>query len=378
MRMILLLVQLATCCAIGSDLQCHSCNLEGPNAGSWDWVNTCKLTRCNKGEQCFVTKEQNTGNYQVGCKAACKADDNTKCCNNADGCNNWLDVSAAPAWKNLEAIKAACDFSNNQNNLKGCVEAISSTKTLKCYSCPTPLGSDYFTLDKWDLSAKCTLTQCAAGEQCFVTKDSGAGTYQVGCKANCEGDANTKCCDSDGCNNWLDVADAKQQPAVKTECTNDNTKTLKQCVDAIIKTKTPKCYSCSPDIGANYFSNDWNWADTCKLTSNPCPAEEQCSITKVSGTYQVGCKGACEEDANTKCCDANGCNNWLDEAAAAWKKVEAIKAACNSSSNNVKDCLDAIDPTWKANVTSGGGGLAGALGLPLVLAISVIVLVVLG
>ncbi|XP_054643631.1 uncharacterized protein LOC129187880 [Dunckerocampus dactyliophorus] len=132
-----------------------------------------------------------------------------------------------------------------------------------------------------------------------------------------------------------------------------------------------KCYQCNLEV--SYFSS-WDWSAQCKLTD--CPAGEQCSITKDQSAYQVGCKAGCKEDANTKCCDADGCNNWLNvgEDADAWKKVEAIKAACSPSSNDPKDCLNAIDP----NLISGGGGLAGALGLPLVLAISVIVLVVLG
>ncbi|XP_054650466.1 uncharacterized protein LOC129191283 isoform X1 [Dunckerocampus dactyliophorus] len=240
---------------------------------------------------------------------------------------------------------------------------------IKCYQCN--LGASYFT--RWDWSAKCTLTPCPAGEQCFITKDQSQVTYKMGCKADCEDDDYTKCCDSDGCNNWLDVADdANQRTAVSTACNKANND-VKQCLDAIIKTKTPSCYSCSDPLGANYFTS-WDWSAQCTLT--PCKAGDQCSITKVSGAYQVGCKTGCKDDANTKCCDANGCNNWLNvgEDANPWKKVEAIKAACSPSSNDPKDCLKAIDP----NLISGGGGLAGALGLPLVLAISVIVLVVLG
>ncbi|XP_054654976.1 extracellular matrix protein A-like [Dunckerocampus dactyliophorus] len=377
MRMILLLVQLATCCAIGSAVKCHECSLVGSDFNNWDWTTKCTLTAndCPAGQQCFITKV--SGAYQVGCKADCKGDANTKCCNNTDGCNKWLDVSKdAPAWKKLEDIKAACSPSNK--DLKACVKAISSTKSLKCYSCSTDLGADYFTPTSWDLTTKCPLStnDCPAGDQCSITKVSGAVTYKMGCKPACEDNDDTKCCDSDGCNNWLDVADANDRNDVKTVC-NEANNNVKKCVEAVIKTKTPKCYSCSAPLGVNYFTpSGWDWSAQCTLT--PCGKGQQCSITKDSGagTYQVGCKATDDcKDANTKCCDADGCNNWLDVSkdADAWKKVEAIKDACSPSNKDLKACLKAIDPT-----ISGGGGLAGGLGLPLVLAISVIVLVVLG
>ncbi|XP_054654977.1 uncharacterized protein LOC129194088 [Dunckerocampus dactyliophorus] len=371
MRMILLLVQLATCCAIGSAIKCYQCNLGASYFTSWDWSTKCTLTKCGKGDQCFITKDQSTGTYQVGCKAGWKDNANTKCCD-TDGCNNWLDVAAdAPAWKKLEAIKAAC---SNNNDLKACLEAISSTKTINCYQCD--LEENFFT--NWDWTTKCTPTPCKAGQQCSITKVSrDAVSYKMECKPACKDGTNTKCCDSDGCNNWLGMAATTQQAAVRTACTKVNND-LKECLDAI-KTKTPSCYSCSGPLGADYFTS-WDWSAQCTLT--PCNAGDQCSVTKVSGagTYQVGCKAkaACDsDDANTKCCNTDGCNKWLDvgEDADAWKKVEAIKAACSPSSNDPKDCLKAIDPNL---ISGGGGGLAGALGLPLVLAISVIVLVVLG
>ncbi|XP_054656772.1 protein psiL-like [Dunckerocampus dactyliophorus] len=383
MRMILLLVQLATCCAIASGLQCYKCtnDLGVSYFDAWDWTAKCPLTTCtNAGDQCFITKDQTAGTYQVGCKAACTGDANTKCCN-TNGCNKWLDVAAA---KQHAAVKTTCTDASSKT-LTDCMNAIKDN-TLSCYSCSTPLGEDYFTPDTWDLSTKCPLIQCAAGQQCSITKVSDAGqvSYQVGCKAKTDctnavtnNDDNTKCCDTHGCNNWLNMADANQHSAVKTDCTADtSSKTLKDCMDAVIKAKPPSCYSCSAPLGANYFTS-WDWSAKCTLTT--CPnAGDQCSITKVSGAYQVGCKtkAACDSaanDANTKCCDTHGCNNWLDVAADAWKKAEAIKDACSPSSKDLKACLEAIDPT-----ISGGGGLAGGLGLPWVLAISVIVLVVLG
>ncbi|XP_054646304.1 uncharacterized protein LOC129189054 [Dunckerocampus dactyliophorus] len=368
MRMILLLVQLATCCAVGSAINCYQCKLEVDYFSSWDWTPcSSNLNPCPAGDQCSVTqeKDQSSGkvSYKMECKADCKGDANTKCCN-TDGCNKWLDVADAPAWKKLEVIKAGCSIS--QKDLKGCVEAISSSKTLKCYQCD--LGADYFS--SWDWTTKCKLTPCNAGEQCFITKDQNQVSYKMGCKAPCTDGADTKCCNSDGCNNWLDVADdgANHRTTVSTECA----KTLTKCLDAI-KTKTIKCYQC--ELGADYFTS-WDWTTKCSSTLNPCPAGDQCSVTKEQNkvSYKMECKSPCTDGDDTKCCDSNGCNNWLDVADAdALKKLEAIKAACSPSNKDLKGCLKAIDPT-----ISGGGGLAGGLGLPLVLAISVIVLVVLG
>ncbi|XP_054630088.1 uncharacterized protein LOC129180073 isoform X2 [Dunckerocampus dactyliophorus] len=367
MRMILLLVQLATCCAIA--ISCYQCNLGASYFTDWDWGTQCTSTLApcpNAGDQCSVTKEKGTGAYKMECKADCKADANTKCCD-SNGCNKWLDVSKdVPAWKKLEAIKAACD-SSSLKNLKDCLEAISSPKTISCYQCD--LGENYLT--EWSNACSSKLTQCPnAGDQCSVTKGSGQVSYKVGCKAPCTDDDDTKCCNSDGCNNWLDVADTNQHSTVKSACNNN----VKQCLDAIIKAKTISCYQC--DLEEDYLTS-WDWSAKCSPTT--CNAGEQCSVTKVKGsgkvTYKMGCKDGCKEDDNTKCCNTDGCNNWLDVSkdADAWKKLEDIKDACSPSSKDLKGCLKAIDPT-----ISGGGGLAGGLGLPLVLAISVIVLVVLG
>ncbi|XP_054618704.1 uncharacterized protein LOC129172710 isoform X2 [Dunckerocampus dactyliophorus] len=259
--------------------------------------------------------------------------------------------------------------------------------TLKC--CSVNIDKDQ--VEAWSFAASCTNPQsCGSADKCFITKNvaNGEVSYTVGCKTGAQiadcAKVETHCCDdADGCN-WIHPgkekdACTKQVDEVKGAC-KDTPNTIKDCMDKVaaarkcISDNTLKC--CSVNINKDDVEG-WSFAAN-------CTNKVDCDKVNNDVSYTVGCKTKAQiaEDCakvETHCCDdADGCN-WIHpgEGKKCESQVNAVKTACKDTTNtNIKDCMDKVTAARKC--TSGVGGLHGGLGLPLVLAISVIVLVVLG
>ncbi|XP_054646239.1 uncharacterized protein LOC129189026 [Dunckerocampus dactyliophorus] len=172
---------------------------------------------------------------------------------------------------------------------------------------------------------------------------------------------------------------ANQVNEAKTTCSSNLNTCLAKIANAKQCNEDLHCHSCNLDT--NDFDN-WDFAATCAPTK--CTNGKQCVITKTPGvssaTYAVGCSTDVQCNANTQmCCSTDNCNNWLNmtNVNKTLQAFQTAKATCSNPTKLPKDCVDQITEAKKAQ-TSGVGGLRGGLGLPLITAISVIVLVVLG
>ncbi|XP_054635805.1 uncharacterized protein LOC129183039 [Dunckerocampus dactyliophorus] len=260
--------------------------------------------------------------------------------------------------------------------------------TLKCCK------GDLDDVTNWKVTDSCTRVSCANGvDKCFITKTVSGNpaevSYTMGCMpaaqlGDCK-DAGTHCCDdADGCN-WLHLGEDKeacqsQVTAAKTECQGKNANIhgcMAKVTEARMCNQARHCHTCA-NLDAAYFDT-WNFAGTCPLSQ--CGSGQRCFITKTPGnkvSYQMGCKAVGHDDANTKYCDTDGCNNGLDVGAvrnACQAKVNAAKSTCNNVYDVLHGCMAKVISARACN--QGVWGMRGGLGLPLMIAISMIVLVIL-